>query len=90
MGRSTYSMWITNKVYDASVYKLLNFIFNTKNEAIAETEINLPFGPDISFYPLTLTVNSYIIKQNKNNITNSDWNSNCKRIQRDIIGGGRL
>lgn len=44
MGRSTYSMWITNKIHDASVYKLLNFIFNTKNKATAETEINLPFG----------------------------------------------
>lgn len=44
MGRSTYSMWITNKIYDTSVYKLLNFIFSTKNKATAETEINLPFG----------------------------------------------
>lgn len=46
MGRSTYSMWITNKIYDTSVYKLLNFIFNTKNKATAETEINLPFGAE--------------------------------------------
>ena len=44
MGRSTYSMWITNKIHDASVYKLLNLIFNIKNKATAETEINLPFG----------------------------------------------
>ena len=46
MGRSTYSMWITNKIYDTSVYKLLNFIFNTKNKATAEAEINLPFGAE--------------------------------------------
>ena len=46
MGRSTYSMWITNKIYDTSVYKLLNFIFSTKNKATAETEINLPFGAE--------------------------------------------
>ena len=46
MGRSTYSMWITNKIYDTSVYKLLNFIFNKKNKATAETEINLPFGAE--------------------------------------------
>jgi hypothetical protein len=47
MGRTTYSMWITNKIYDTSVYKLLNFIFNKKNKATAETEINLPFGAEV-------------------------------------------
>lgn len=54
MGRSTYSMWITNKIYDTSVYKLLNFIFNTKNKATAETEINLPFGAVYKKILLTL------------------------------------
>lgn len=53
MGRSTYSMWITNKIYDTSVYKLLNFIFNTKNKATAEAEINLPFGADLNNFALT-------------------------------------
>lgn len=61
MGRSTYSMWITNKIHDASVYKLLNFIFNTKNKATAETEINLPFGAGLFFKNLTETTFSVII-----------------------------
>lgn len=60
MGRSTYSMWITNKIYDTSVYKLLNFIFNTKNKATAETEINLPFGA--VFDSMILTILSYCDK----------------------------
>jgi hypothetical protein len=53
MGRSTYSMWITNKIYDTSVYKLLNFIFNKKNKATAEIEINLPFGAEFKLIQLT-------------------------------------
>lgn len=60
MGRSTYSMWITNKIHDASVYKLLNFIFNTKNKATAETEINLPFRA--IFNTMVLTILSYCDK----------------------------
>jgi hypothetical protein len=55
MGRSTYSMWITNKIYDTSVYKLLNFIFNKKNKATAETEINLPFGAGGYYEKLTFS-----------------------------------
>ena len=62
MGRSTYSMWITNKIHDASVYKLLNFIFNTKNKATAETEINLPFGADPLFKGLTISCQTYYNK----------------------------
>jgi hypothetical protein len=56
MGRSTYSMWITNKIYDTSVYKLLNFIFNKKNKATAEIEINLPFGAVIITKILTMDI----------------------------------
>lgn len=61
MGRSTYSMWITNKIHDASVYKLLNFIFNTKNKATAETEINLPFGAVEEYDKLTYFMSYSII-----------------------------
>ena len=61
MGRSTYSMWITNKIYDTSVYKLLNFIFNKKNKATAETEINLPFGAGNLIFCLTHTCIKYIM-----------------------------
>lgn len=61
MGRSTYSMWITNKIYDTSVYKLLNFIFNKKNKATAETEINLPFGAKWTKFKLTKLYKKLII-----------------------------
>ena len=61
MGRSTYSMWITNKIYDTSVYKLLNFIFNTKSKATAGTEINLPFGAVVYISLFTFKLKADII-----------------------------
>ena len=61
MGRSTYSMWVTNKIHDAFVYKLLNFIFNTKNKATAETEINLPFRAKEEYDKLTYFMSYSII-----------------------------